>query len=276
MCGMESYYTWGNCIRILAAIIMLLVLVPSVYLEISRGWRRLLSVPVMLLIVAVALFPITPYPALRRILEGLSFFLVPFALLWLALFIRNVRRPDLRNYQSWIIDNLRESVLVFDSQFRLQRSSGPFASLPEEISSGLIEELRGLLRSEDSGEGTLRFQERIYRSRYCPVEGGWLLTLHDLTEEQKLLDELEEQNRLLERQKTLLVSSEGIELSVRREEYQRNISTRIQNIVREKLETLLELIRAPAETDAVLACAEEAMADIRNAVEQLAAKRETT
>ncbi len=273
---MESYYTWGNYFRILAAVLMLLVLVPVIYMAISRGWRRLLSFPAILLIAAEAIIPITPFPALRRILENLTPFLVPFALLWLVFFIWKLRRPDMRNYQGWIIDNLRESVLVFDRNLRLQGSSGPVAGLPEESSSALLEELRTMLRSGGSGEGMLRFRGRIYRGRYRPVEGGWLLTLHDLTEEQQLLDELLEKNRLLERQRTLLKTTEGIDLSVRREEYRRDITTRIQDLVREKLETLLELTGGSAETDSVLACAEEAMADIRAAVGQLASKGETT
>lgn len=273
---MESYYTWGNYFRILGAVLILLVLVPAVFMVISTGRRRILSLPAVLLVVCAALFPVTPFPGLRSTLERVSIVLLPFALLWLVLFIRDLRRPDMRNYQGWIIDTLRESVLVFDSNLRLQGSSGPVAGLPEELSSALLDELCGMLRSDGSGEGMLRFRGRIYRGRYRPVEGGWLLTLHDLTEEQRLLDELVEKNRLLDRQRTLLKTTEGIDLSIRREEYRRDITTRIQDLVREKLELLLELVQGPAETGPVLACAEEAMADIRAAVGQLASKGETT
>ncbi len=273
---MESYYTWENYFLVFTAVILLLILVPVIYIQISSGWRRLLSFPAILLIVVTALIPITPFPVLRRVLESLTPFLVPFALLWLALFVLKVRRPDMRNYHGWIIDNLRESVLVFDSRLCLQGSSGPVAGLQEDLSSALLEELRCMLRSDLSGEGMLRFHGRIYRSRYRPVEGGWLLTLHDLTEEQQLLDELMEKNRVLEGQRNLLKATEGIDLSVRRERYRRNITTRIQDVVREKLEMLLELIRGPAEADPVLACAEEAMADIRAAAGQLVSKGETS
>ncbi len=273
---MESYYTWENYFGILAAVVMLLLLVPAIFVGLSAGWKRMLSVPAILLIVSTALIPVTPFPVLRQVLVSLRPFLIPLALLWPALLIWKLRRPDMRNYQDWIIDTLRESVLVFDSRLCLQGSRGPVEGLSEVLFAALLEELRGMLRSDASGEGMLRFQDRIYRCRYRQVEGGRLLTLHDLTEEQQLLDELVEKNRLLERRRALLNSTEGIDLSVQQEQYRRDITTRIQDLVREKMKNLLDLIRGPAETDAVLARAEEAMADIRAAVSQLVAKGEKT
>lgn len=271
---MESYYTWENYFRILAAVALLVLLVPAIFIGLSAGWKRVLSIPAILLIVSTALIPLTPFPVFRQVLVSLRPFLIPFALLWPALLIWKLRKPDMRNYQDWIIDTLRESVLVFDSRLCLQGSRGSVAGISEDLFAALLEELRGMLRTDTSGEGMLRFRGRIYRCRYRPVEGGRLMTLHDLTEEQQLLDELMEKNRLLERRKALLNSTEDIDLSVQQEEYRRDITTRIQNLVRQKLKNLLDLIRGPAETDAVLARAEETMADIRTAVGQFVAKGE--
>ncbi|WP_319560662.1 hypothetical protein [Marispirochaeta sp.] len=100
-----------------------------------------------------------------------------------------------------------------------------------------MEELRKILMSDGEGqagntphnEKILRFQEKVYRCRYRPVEDGWLFTLLDLTEEQ---------------------------------------------LLRTKLHNLLSLINSSDDLVPVLACVEDAMAEIRYAVGQLASEGE--
>ena len=271
---MESFYTYGNFFRILAALGILCYLVPHLVLKSDSTLQKLLTLTAIALTVLLALIPVTPHGGARRIMTLCSWLLVPPSAAWFVRLIKGLGKPDLRHHTAWIIDTLRESVLVFDRRFNLQENSGVRAGLSAEESSAFIEELTALIKSipatETAVDGLFRQGERIYRYRFQRVSQGYLLTLLDLTEEQLLLDEIMEKNRLLQGQHTLLESAEAVEIQNRREKYRHDLSSRILGLVREKLLALQELMQNPEEITPVLRCAEETMADIRLAVGQLA------
>jgi len=282
---MESFYTYGNFFRTLAALGLLIYLVPHLVLKSDSILHKLLTLSVMALAILQALLPVTPGIEARRIMTVFSWLLVPGGAAWLFFFLRGLKKPDLRHYQAWIIDTLRESVLIFDQTFILQESSGIQKQHSPEESEEFMEELTALIKSgqaspessgRDPAEGLFRQGERIYRYRLQPVSQGYLLTLLDLTEEQLLVDELMEKNRLLQRQHTLLESAEAVDLQTRRERYRKDLSSRILSLVREKLLNLQEQMKHPEDFTLVLHSAEEAMADIRLAVSQLARGGEET
>ena len=191
---MESFYTFANFFRILAALGLLFYLVPYLVLKCDSPIQKLLTLAAIALTVFLALLPVTPREETRRILSVISWVLTPGAAAWLIIFVRGTGRPDLRQYQAWIIDTLRESVLIFDQHFTLQESSGLQKTLPPEESAEFIDEITTLIKpglsTEAPAEGFFRFGERTYRYRFQPVNRGFLLTLLDLTEEQLLLDDL--------------------------------------------------------------------------------------
>jgi hypothetical protein len=271
---MESFYTFANFFRILTALGLLFYLVPHLVLKSDSPIQKILTLTVIALTVFMALIPVTPREETRLIMTITSWILAPGAAAWLIFFIRGTGKPDLRQYQAWIIDTLRESVLIFDQQFNLQESSGLQKELSPEKAAEFIDEITALIKpgpgSETPAEGFFRFGERTYRYRFQPVNRGFLLTILDLTEEQLLLDELLEKNQLLQRQHTLLETADTVDLQIRREKYRQNLSSRIIELVRENLLKLQDLMNHPEDITPVLRCAEEAMADIRLAVGQLA------
>lgn len=279
---MISFYTWSNLLRISAAVVLLMFLVPAVFI-VHNSWRkRIPALPCMLIIIIQGLVPLTPFPFVKSLMQTGALLLLPSGLIWLLFLIHDIRKPDMHSYHAWIIDSLREAVLVFDSRLNLQGSTGIIANLKQDFSSVFIEKLRKILKSDREAqdpaaprnEKILRFQERVYRCRYRPVEDGWLFTLLDFTEEQLLLDELIDKNRILEQQSSFLKATEEVELSIRLERYRQKVSSRIQNLLRKKLHHLLSLINGSDDLDPVLACAEDAMTEIRCAVGQLASEGE--
>lgn len=282
---MESFYTYGNFFRILAALGLLIYLVPHLVLKSDTVLKKILTLTAIALAVFLALIPVTPGVEVRRIMTIFSWFMVPGAAAWLFFFLRGLGKPDLRHYQAWIIDTLRESVLIFDHNFNLQESSGIQKQQSPEESAEFMAELTNLIKSgqaspepsdREPAEGLFRQGERTYRYRLQPVSQGYLLTLLDLTEEQLLVDELMEKNRLLQRQHTLLESAEAVDLQARRERYRKDLSSRILGLVREKLLGLQEQMNHPEDLTQVLRSAEDAMVDIRLAVGQLARGGEET
>lgn len=272
---MESFYTYSNFFRLLGALGALCFLVPRLVLKADSLHEKLFHASAICLVVIQALAPIVPYPEIQRIMPVFLWLSVPGTAAWILLFIRRKDNPDLRHHQAWIIDTLRESVLIFDSRFNLIERSGIRDNLDSCGYAGLVKELKSRIKgesvSETPSESLFHCGDRIYRYRFQPVSGGYLLTLLDMTEEQKLVDELMDKNRLLQRRHTLLASSETGELETRREKYRLDISSRILEMVREKLQEIEILLRETGEIEPALKCAGEAMTDIRRAVSRFPA-----
>jgi hypothetical protein len=266
--AMDTFYTYGHFFRILFSAGALFFLVPHMVLE--GEWKeKAVTALLTLLILFYALEGVTPFPSLRQFFRLPGRLLLPAAFLWIFIFLKGFGKPRLSHYQAWIIDTLRESVLVFDKSLSFQGSNRPVTDLPSEKATELLEKIRTIV-AEGPPEGLVRYGAKIYRYRFSSVPYGYLLTLLDFTEEQQLLDALTEKNRRLQLRRNLLESSKELDLRFRREEYRRNISTHILHLVGDALQDLLNLVDHSKEIDPVISAAEEAMADIRLAVSQLA------
>ncbi|MBN2657665.1 MAG: hypothetical protein JXR86_11445 [Spirochaetales bacterium] len=271
---MESFYSYSNFLRILVALGALCFLVPRLVLKASSHHERLLYVSVITLIVIQALAPIVPYPEIRRISPVFLWLSIPCSAALILSLIGGTERPVLLRHQDRIIDTLRESVLVFDRQFNLIEQSGILSGLESGQLAGLVKEMKTHIDSapfsETPSEGLFLSGNKTYRYRFQPVSRGHLLTLLDMTEEQKLLDEVMEKNRLLQRRYALLESSETLELQTRREKYRVELSSRILEMVRIKLREIESLLTETVEIETVLKCTGEAMTEIRREVSRLA------
>ena len=268
--AMTSYYTIDTFLRVFLSLSLLVLLVPSLLLW-NGGRKRLISgVPILLLLLQ-ALSVVTPWPPLREVLHYGMLFLIPPSIFWFFVFLRDPGRTGFEQYHSWIIDSLRESVLVFDTDLNFHGSNDSAAS-PDKI-----ETMRDILLADhtdsSSGEGTVRVKDSIIRYRFRKIHEGYLFLIADFTEEQALLDELKEKNRILRWRQIQLHSAEELDIPSKRELTLRaGISKQILIMVREKLKQLRLLITSGEPSDRILIGAEETLSDIRMAVRHIADK----
>lgn len=268
---MDTFYTNTNFIRIAVSTVLLLVTIPHIALG---GHKKGISGIFSTLIILNALLPLLPYNFDRNLTRLFSLFLLPPTLVWIVYIITDYRRPNLSQYRNWIIDTLRESVLIYDDTFRLQGYRGSIANLSESESQSMLNVLRAIVEEKHTQkkEGYLPFQEQVYRYRIRPVHKGYLITLLDFTEEQRLLDELMNKNTILEQKRSLLENMETLNVKAYREQFRQQVAIHIQGIVHESLSKLRNMIAVNTDITSLLSCAEDALAEIRHAVRKLVEK----
>ncbi|MBN2049933.1 MAG: hypothetical protein JW760_05760 [Spirochaetales bacterium] len=278
---METFYTYRVFFHILAGIVFLSLCIPLAMADRGKG-KTFLNLGIFFFGSLFILSVVTPFQGWSDLFWDMIFPFFILLLIRIVLFLLSLRRPSLRSYQSWILESLRETVLIFNADLSLQGGGGPLTGLSPEASTELMERLRTLLREsrgdspddETPFEGTLWCEDRAYRYRFHPVRQGYLLTLLDVTSTQRLLNEVVEKNRLLERRKKILEVAKGQEVSLRRHRFRERVTAVIMDLVKDKMEILRGMLETSEDLEPVLTCAQEALKDIRLAVAQKSSEEE--
>lgn len=210
--------------------------------------------------------------------------------------------PEGRSALLWVLDTLRESLLIVDGEDRILTSRplpfSPFPprqgekareyfqrSLPEDSEGRrIIAEIEEAL--ETGGRGEFPWQGGYYRywvlESGAAKEGGRLLAILDLSELRRLISEKEETNRLLLTRRRILNRTTRLEESLARTEMEEKLYREITAIVQFQLKGLLEALNlAREEAPGVMQYrralnqAEEAMTNIRTAVGKMPYPKET-
>jgi len=194
-------------------------------------------------------------------------------------------------YRSWIIDTLRETIIVFDPELRVISSgremfppgsirTGRPIRFPEEGKEDRLKDLQETLKGKSGGQGAMRYAGRIYHYRFRPLNNrkGFILTLLDITQEQLLIDELQNKNRLLTSRRTILQAGEDLQLNRERERMRQQITREIQNLVQRKLSALQGCLTGTSgirrDLKEIIGTAEESMTEIRRAVSELSPEKD--
>lgn len=270
---MDTFYTLENFLRVSLSASLLLILIPH---SIIGTRARLMSMLLSIVLVINALVPLVPRNFDRTACTVLSVILIGPLLYWTLFIVNDFKRPNLERYQNWIIDTLRESVLIFDDKLRLQGYRGNIADLSEVASRFLVSEMRNIViqNTRNLTEGFIKYEALVYRYRIRSVQKGYLVTLLDFSEEQQLLDEVMAKNRILEQRRSLLMNRDSLSLIAYKEKYKQNVTIHIQHIVKKNLNRLRTMIAEKKDPETLLYSAEEALSGIRYAVGRLVGNEE--
>ncbi len=293
---MEYSYTFVNFFYILFCTAGLIVIIPLCILAPLSSYSsrvRWVALSTSIIgITALALYPVCPWPDLRKILIPFQILLLPSGGFLIFTLTHSYRNRKIEDYSSWIIDTLREKIVIFDKEMcTISRGNtglpagwfpyGSFPQLPETINDKDLSSFAGILNKPEKSSGTFMWNGTDLSYRLIPIEMGYLLVLLDISEETALVKELNRKNIQLENRRRSIQQMEGTRLEAEKEQYRSSLSSRINNSVRDNLITLLGDIEAvsgsgqPPETEKIrtmLKHAEESMASIRSMVRRLASE----
>ena len=223
---MESYYTLGNFILYGVSLLVILFLVPLAVLN-QQGKRSPLGrFTLWCLILALCFYPLSqtcPYVRAGLWFFRMSFFLAAMAVLTLLITLLtgkgrgclSLTQPEA---DRWITNLLQGTYLVLDRDRNILGGHlNTFPDLPQPKDDSFKEYLEQfnentqggsdsdgltLLSTQKEGsEGDIFFNSRRYHWSFTPLGErkveGYLFSLLDLTEEQKLLEQRKGQEKLL-------------------------------------------------------------------------------
>ena len=259
---MESYYTWTNFYQILMATAVVTYGMYKIAM-VQNTRFRLLTTLVVILTINWAMVPITPYSQWLRIMGPLQWLELPVLVLWLFTYWRINKKNDFSRYQDWIIDSLRESIIVLDSRGKVEWTNSPVVqdvflktfqeSIQNNIDQGLI----------THGQQTLRYQLH-------PLDQGYLGYLVDFTREQELILSLRNKNTQLEQRLQFLNSLEknleNQNLQQAQEDVKLDIQQSIQALVDSSLGDFRSALVETRDISELLVQAEKSLQSIRTGV----------
>ena len=295
---MEYFYTFGTFFHILGCSLLLGTLIPVSLLapcgSCSTPLRWAALGITIAGIISLALKPVTPWLYMQKILHVFQLLTVPAGIVLAFSLVLSYRNKTIGDYSSWIVDTLRETVIIFDQDMRVISCGKPLLpdswfppgekpGLPEIENSDSISRLRNSLELREAASGTLTYGNSRTYYRFTPMRLGYLLTFLDVSGETILLEELAEKNIQLENRSRSIQAMEETQLTTAKEQYRGTLFTQIHTAVRRNFIRLLAEIEkitagttspGNAEIKQTLKHAEESMTAIRSMVRQLALERE--
>ncbi len=293
---MEYSYTFANFFHILLCTAGLAVIIPLCILApLSTHNPRLRRIALAAAVTgttALALHTVCPWVFFREMLFPFQLLFIPSGLYLAYTLSRSYRNRKIEDYSSWIIDTLREKIIIFDKDMRtiscgktgLPAQWFPYGSrpeLPETDSDTDFSLLAALMKKPVKSSGSFSWRGTDLSYRLIPIEKGYLLILLDISEETTLLKELRMKNIQLENSRRSIEQLEEKRLKEEQEQYRNRVSSRINRTVSENLVALLADIETVAasgnnpEKDKIhtmLKHAEESMSSIRSMVRRLASE----